>query len=107
MMKSLRIEGPHNPCRDPLVTERLEDQAADPTEAIDAYADCHAHRPPGIAPALLTSQRSCRSRDSLHGGSTPATALIPFPILPSRRSTKYTPSPSTSRTQREKSRAPR
>ncbi len=40
-------------------------------------------------------------------GSTPATALIPFPILPSRRITKCTPSPSTSRTQREKSRAPR
>lgn len=36
-MKSLAIEGPHILAEDPLVTERLEDQAAqaaDPTEAI-------------------------------------------------------------------------
>ena len=28
-----------------LIAEGLEDQATDPTEAIDAYANCHRYRP--------------------------------------------------------------
>ena len=42
-----------------LLTERLEDQATDPAEAVDPYADCHARRPPRVLIAEYEDTRRC------------------------------------------------